>query len=144
MDIRLPTDRQVAYLARVGLSAATNPEAFASREAASAAIEANEAAMNAEPARPAQIGKLSTLGIALGWSPKRLPGATARHVSLHLTVAEHIDAVERAQSAEDRSAALMAMLVDLKRRVTSPVFKETRTLGYVKALEPATQEPAPF
>jgi hypothetical protein len=148
MDVRMPTDKQVAYLARVGLTQASHPDAFASREAASKAIEANEVALNMAPAREAQQAKLATIGINLGWAPKRLPGATARHLSLHLSVAEHLDAVERAGSAEQRQAALANMLVDLKRRVSAPVFKETRTLTYAKPEIPAEAdkpvEPAPF
>lgn len=143
MDIRMPTDRQVQYLARIGVTKDANPEAYASREAASAAIEANEAKMNAEPASEAQMAKLATIGINLGWQPKRLPGATRRHMSLHLAVCEALDAVERAETQEDRRALVANMLADLKRRVASPVFKETRTL--TKAEKPAEQgEPAPF
>lgn len=146
MDVRMPTDKQVAYLARVGLTQASHPDAFASREAASKAIEANEVALNQAPARDTQMGKLATIGINLGWAPKRLPGATARHLSLHLSVSEHLEAVERAQTAEQRSAAVANMLVDLKRRVAAPVFKETRTLVYrpAEALTPAQGEEAPF
>lgn len=146
-DVRLPTDRQVAYLSRIGVTQASHPEAFASREAASKAIEANEAAANMAPARESQVAKLTTLGINLGWAPKRIPGATARHLSLHLTVAEHIEAIERAAGAEQRQAAIANALADLKRRVTNPVFRETRTVAYKPetAVEAPTVTPeAPF
>lgn len=128
ISVRTPSSAMIGRLIKAGVDPVAEAATFASFELAYARIETIERERNSAPSTDAQMRKARTQGIALGWIPRDMPGATKAHKSLQITLCGLLEQIDRAADDAQASAYATALVETIRRELTRPVVKETRSV----------------